>query len=371
MTTPTRPTNLWRSLAASVTPSRTPAFTDERGRTIPGSVAAMETVTIGDVAQRLWFRGSSRDNPALVFLHGGPGGSLGALFRRYNAELERHFLVVTWEQRGAGGSYQRGIPSASMTVGQFVRDLGEVVRLVKERFGKDKVVLLAHSWGTILGTLYAHRHPEDVAVYVGVGQIANMPEGERVSYDFAVAEAKRRGNRRAIAELERIGPPPHAFSAMRTERRWVSRFGGDIYTAPTTSDLLLEALQADEFNLLDLIKLLQGSAFSAKQLWPEMSQTDLSSSVLSFDMPLLFLLGRHDRVVPSALAEAYLERLSAPYKKLVWFEHSAHNLNYEEPERFNRVILEEVLSVLGESMNCTCSPARAANIGVMVRSNLS
>lgn len=295
--------------------------------------------------QRLWFRGSSRDNPALVFLHGGPGGSLGALFRRYNAELERHFLVVTWEQLGAGRSYQQGIPSASMTVAQFVRDLEEVVKLVKARFRKDKMVLLAHSWGTIPGTLYAHRHPEDVAAYVGVGQIANMPEGERLSYDFVLAEARRRGNRRAVAELERIGPPPHAFSAMRTERGWVSRFGGDIYTAPTTSDLLLEALQADEFNLLDLLKLLQGSAFSAKHLWPEMSRTDLSSSVLSFDVPMLFLLGRHDRVVPGALAAAYLEQLSAPYKKLVWFEHSAHNPNYEEPKKFNRVVIEEVLSV--------------------------
>lgn len=343
---PTHSAKLLRSLAASLVPSHTPAFTDERGQAIPSSVAAMETVTIGGLPQRLWFRGASREDPALVFLHGGPGGSLGALFRRYNAELERHFLVVTWEQRGAGRSYRRSIPSASMTVAQFVRDLGEVVRLVKARFRKDKVVLLAHSWGTILGTLYAHRHPEDVAAYVGVGQIVNMPEGERLSYDFALAEAKRRGNRRALAELERIGPPPHAFSAMRTERGWVSRFGGDIYTAPTTLNLLLEALQADEFNLLDLLKLLQGSAFSAKHLWPEMSRTDLSSSVLSFDVPLLFLLGRHDRVVPGALAAAYLERLSAPYKKLVWFEHSAHNPNYEEPERFNRVVIKEVLSAI-------------------------
>ena len=341
-------TNLLSSLLASTAPVRTPAFTNEHGQVPPESVAMMETVTIGGLPQRLWFRGSSRDNPALVFLHGGPGGSLGALFRRYNAELERHFLVVTWEQRGAGRSYQRGIPRTSMMVAQFVRDLGEVVKLVKARFCKDKVVLLAHSWGTILGTLYAHHHPEDVAAYVGVGQIANMPGGEQLSYDFVLAEAKRRGNRRAVAELERIGPPPHAFSAMRTERGWVSRFGGDIYTAPTTSDLLLEALQMDEFNLLDLIKLLQGSAFSAKHLWPEMSRTDLSSSMLSFDVPLLFLLGRHDRVVPGALAAAYLERLSAPYKKLVWFERSAHNPNFEEPEKFNRVVVEELLSVVAQ-----------------------
>ena len=300
---------------------------------------------IGGVPQRLWFRGSSRDNPALVLLHGGPGGSLGALFRRYNAELERHFLVVTWEQRGAGRSYRRDIPSASMTVAQFVRDLGGVVELVKARFRQDRVILLAHSWGTILGTLYAHRHPENVAMYMGVGQIANMPEGERLSYDFARSEAARRGSRRAVTELKRIGPPPHTLSALLTERRWVSHFGGNIYRGPTTPDLILEALRADEFNLRDLLKLVQGSRFSTKHLRAEMSRTNFTETHLSFKVPMLFLLGRHDRVAPGVLAAAYLERLSAPYKKVVWFENSAHNPNYEEPETFNRVILEEALAV--------------------------
>ena len=336
--------SILRSFVSSVVPSHTPAFTDEYGQVCPKSIATMETMMLGGVPQRLWFRGSSRDNPALVLLHGGPGGSLGALFRRYNAELERHFLVVTWEQRGAGRSYKKGIPSASMTVAQFVRDLGEVVELVKAHFRQDKVILLAHSWGTILGTLYAHRHPENVAMYVGVGQIANMPEGERLSYDFARSEAAQRGNRRAATELKRIGPPPHTLNALLTERRWVSHFGGNIYRGPSASDLALEALQADEFNLLDLLKLVQGSRFSTKHLWAEMSRINFTETHLSFEVPMLFLLGRHDRVAPCTLAAAYLERLSAPYKKVVWFGNSAHNPNYEEPETFNRVILEESLA---------------------------
>lgn len=337
---------LLQSLAAGTLPVRTPAFTDESGCALPGSVAVMETVTVGGLPQRLRFRGVSRNNPALVLLHGGPGGSLGALFRRYNAELEKHFLVVTWEQRGAGRSYRRGIPIPSMTVEQFLCDLGEVVGLVKKRFGKEKVLLLAHSWGTILGTLYAHRHPEDVAAYVGVGQIADMPEGERVSYTFALTEAERRGDRKAVAELKRIGPPPYAFRAVRTERKWVDRFGGNVHIGPKTPELLLEALQADEFNLRDLVKLVQGSAFSGTHLWPEMSRVDLTCAAPSFEVPVFFLLGRHDRVVPSALAAAYLGQLRAPVKKLVWFERSAHNPNYEEPREFNRVILEEVLPVV-------------------------
>ena len=185
-------------------------FRDAKGNVIPGSIARMESATIGGISQSIWFRGVSQSNPALILLHGGPGTSESALFRHYNSDLEHHFLVVYWEQRGTGRSFRSDISPASMTIDQFVRDLDEVVELVRRRFEKDKVVLLGHSWGTVLGTIYASRYPEKVSVYVGVGQIADTPQSRRLSYDFAVSEAKKRGNIKAISELERIGPPPYS-----------------------------------------------------------------------------------------------------------------------------------------------------------------
>ena len=140
----------------------------------------MESATIGGIPKVLWFRGVSRSDPALILLHGGPGTSESALFRHYNSALERHFLVVYWEQRGTGRSFNSSISPQTMTIAQFVRDLDEVVELVRRRFGKDKVVLLAHSWGTVLGTIYAARYPEKVSVYVGIAQVANAPQGHRL-----------------------------------------------------------------------------------------------------------------------------------------------------------------------------------------------
>jgi len=184
-------------------------FTDVNGRVIPGSVATMESAIIGGIPQSLWFRGVSRSDPALILLHGGPGTSESALFRHYNSALERHFRVVYWEQRGTGRSFNSSISPQTMTIAQFVRDLDEVVELVRRRFGKDKVVLLAHSWGTVLGTIYAARYPEKVSVYVGIAQVANAPQGRRLSYDFALSEAKKRNNAKAVSELMAIGPPPY------------------------------------------------------------------------------------------------------------------------------------------------------------------
>src|SRR5690242_17676217 len=172
----------------------TAPFTDTDGGIIPDSVASMESITVGGIPQSIWFRGISKSNPALILLHGGPGTSESELFRHYNSSLEQHFLVVYWEQRGTGRSFHSDISPSSMTIAQFVRDLDEVVELVRHRFGKDKVALIAHSWGSVLGTIYASRHPEKVSVYVGIAQIADVPQGRKLSYEFAISQAREREN---------------------------------------------------------------------------------------------------------------------------------------------------------------------------------
>ena len=320
----------------------TEPFRDQDGRIRPRSVATMEMETIGGIPQSLWLRGMDVDNPALILLHGGPGASESALFRHYDSLLEQHFLVVYWEQRGTGRSFQRGLPSKSMNISRFVQDLDEVVELVRSRFNKKKVILLGHSWGTVLGTIYASTHPEKVAAYVGVGQVADMPAGERLSYDFARAQAVQRGNEGALSELAAVGPPPHSVDAMLTSRKWVERFGGTFHGDLSTGMLIWSALWADEANWIDLIKFGQGNHFSLIHLWTEFSCLNLVSRYRVFAVPIVFMLGRYDRVIPSVLAEDYFQVIRAPYKQIVWFERSAHNPPFEEPERFVQVLIEDV-----------------------------
>lgn len=320
----------------------TAPFRDARGQRIPGSVAQMTDAVIGGIEQRLWFRGVSVHKPAVILLHGGPGASEAALFRHFNADLEREFLMVYWEQRGAGRSYRDSIPPASMTIGQFVRDLDDVVELVRERFHQDRVVLLGHSWGSAIGLVYAARHPGKVAAYVGVGQVADMREGERLSYEFALAEAVRRGHRGAMKALTKIGPPPHSVGGMLTSRKWVERFGGAFHAGLSTGRLIWAALRTDEANLIDLIRFGQGNRFSLEHLWSEFREFDVDDTLIRFETPIVFMLGRHDWEVPSVLAARYFERIDAPYTRLVWFEHSAHNPPFEEPGVFNRAFIEVV-----------------------------
>jgi pimeloyl-ACP methyl ester carboxylesterase len=299
----------------------------------------MTDVTVGGITQRLVFRGLSASNPAVILLHGGPGASETALFRHYNADLERSFLMVYWEQRATGRSYHDDIPPETMTIDRFVRDLDEVVEIVRRRFQKDRVVLLGHSWGTAIGIRYAAQFPEKVAAYVGVSQVADMREGERLSYEFARAEAARRGNRSATKALVRIGAPPHTVDDMLTSRKWVERFGGSFHGDLSTGKLIWAALRTDEANLIDLLKFGQGNRFSLDHLWNEFREFDADDRLTSFRVPIFFLLGRYDWQVPATLADRYFEKIEAPQKRLVWFEQSAHNPPFEEPALFNQTLI--------------------------------
>lgn len=338
-------------------------FTDAEGHVVRGSIATMERLPIGGIAQSVWFRGVDTRNPAVILLHGGPGASESALFRHYDAALEQHFLMVYWEQRGTGRSYHSSTPRDSMTLAQFERDLDELVDLVRRRFGQNKVILLAHSWGTELGTIYAYRYPEKVAAYVGIGQVANFAEDERVSYQWALDQAVQRDDRRAIAQLRAMSPGPKSVDDELGLGEWVEKFGGSLRQGPSTGKLIWAALSTDEAGLWDLARFGQGNKFSLESLRPEYSKLDLTRC-RRFRVPIVFLLGRHDWHVPSILAEQYFNTIDAPCKRLIWFERSAHNPPFEEPERFVHVMVNEVLPLpTGQSKSCieSVDPAKRIN----------
>jgi proline iminopeptidase len=338
----------------------TQAFVDDAGRVVPGSVATMETIVLGGLEQSVWFRGLDSTAPALVLLHGGPGASESALFRHYNAELENHFLVVYWDQRGTGRSYSGDIPRSTMTINRMLQDLDELVDTVRTRFDKDRVVLLGHSWGTVLGTLYSQAHPEKVAAYVGVAQIADFAEGERLSLEWALRQAEDLRDQGALEDLRAMGTAPRSVDDELELGRWVERFGGSMRGGLSTWKLIWAALRTDEAGLMDLVRFGQGNRFSLEALRPEYSRVDLTG-VSRFAVPVVFMLGRHDWHVPAVLAADYFDSIEAPSKTLVWFEASAHNPPFEEPEAFIAAVLEHVLPLATAGASAGIAPARSSS----------
>ena len=290
-------------------------------------------------------RGESIANPPLIMLHGGPGWSETGLFRHFNATLEKSFTAIYWDQRGAGKSFDRAIPRSSMTVEQFIRDLDELVDAVRGRLSADRVVIFGHSWGSVLGVLYAARLPEKVMAYVGCGQLGDWSEAESGSYAWALSEAQRRGKRRAVSKLQAIGPPPYPAKAVFTERTCVVRLEGGMRPAAVWR-MGRAALGSRESSILKLRSAWRSFHFVMDAMWPEVSRLNLIELVPALEMPVFFFLGRKDHFVPPKTSVAYLDALSAPSKTLVWFENSGHEPFVDEPQKFNAAMAKLVRPVL-------------------------
>lgn len=337
------------------TAGKTAQFVGAGGRPLPNSIAEVGWVHLGGLDQWVMIRGEDIANPPLILLHGGPGMSETALFRRFNASLERSFTVVYWDQRGAGKSYSPDVPRSSMNLERFVRDLGELVDWVCARVGATRVALFGHSWGSAFGAHYAARHPERVAAYVGSGQGGDWALGESLSYAFAVREAERLGKHAILERLRAIGPPPHGPEQLWIERMCVSRLEGRM--RPRELFPVVRALlAAPESSVRDLVPSLRGFRFSVDAMWSEVSRMNLLRDVPELKMPVFFFLGRKDHFVPPEASEAYFQVLRAPSKKLVWFEESKHEPFVDEADKFNAAMLELVRPIL----RIHPRPARAA-----------
>jgi pimeloyl-ACP methyl ester carboxylesterase len=323
---------------------RTSPFCGPNGAVVPGSIAESSYLHLGGLNQWVMIRGENLNNPPLIILHGGPGFSDTPFFRYCNAQLEKSFTVVYWDQRGTGKSFARTIPRSSMTVEQFIADLDELVEAVCQRVDKRKVALFGHSWGSALGVLYAARYPAKVSAYIGCAQIGDSAAGEAASYALALAEAQRANHRKALKQLRAIGPPPYTYKSVLAERTWLQRLDGQ-FRIRALWHMGRVVLGAPESSLLDLPKTMRGFRFTLEAMWPEVSRLNLLEAVPALQMPVFFFLGRRDHWVPPETSVAYFEALSAPAKRLVWFEGSGHEPFVDEPAKFNRAMVELVRPV--------------------------
>jgi len=311
-----------------------------------GGIHRIEKIHLGGVEQWIQIRGDDRAKPILLFLHSGPGFP-EMPFAHVNAALEKDFVVVQWDQRGAGKSYSMSIPENSMTIDQFVADTHELVVLLLQRFGQSKLILVAHSWGSIIGARIVAKYPELFSAYVGISQAANAPESERMMYRFALDTAAKQGNEKAVTELRQLGEPPYkSFSDYRTMKNWVHHFRDPGYSEISPWGFARRAFVSPAYSWADLCRLALGMRFSFSHLWQEaFYRIDLFKQVPRVDVPIYLFLGRHDRTVTAsaALAERYFASLDAPKgKHLIWFENSDHWPQLEEPEKFCAVLMAEL-----------------------------
>ncbi|NGZ83939.1 alpha/beta hydrolase [Duganella aceris] len=325
------------AVALAAEPSGREIVADVSRIVAPNGVQENFKLRIGGIDQWIYTRGQDRANPVLLFVHGGPASPSAPTMWLYQRPLEEYFTVVNYDQRGAGKTYLDNDVEAvrpTLRIDRFVDDAVEIAQAVSKRYGKRKVILVGHSWGTVVGMRAVLARPELFHAYVGIGQVISMLDNEKLSFDFAMAQARKGNNAKAVKELESIAPYPGNTPITReriiVERTWAQHYGGLAAYRGDFGYYFNAPLLSPEYDARAVKAIDQGSLLTLERVLKEWLEVDFKP-VDSFPVPVVMFMGRHDYTTPSQPTAEWLSKVRAPYKRAVWFENSSHLVQFEEP----------------------------------------
>lgn len=315
------------------------------------AIDSRETIDFRGNKYFLRIRTCNTDNPIVLFLHGGCGSPDRAQVMKYQTPIAKNFTIVAFDQRGAGYAYDRKeAKSLDLTKEIYVDDVHNVVDYLKQRFNKQKVIVVGHSFGSVLGVWFCKQYPDDVLAYVGVGQCVDYVENEKQSYAWTLAEAERINDTRAIKTLKKIGAPledgkykANHQKCLMKQRAILHKLGGATYAnrKPYWQELLFHEvpIMLKEYSLSGMIKYVKGLLYTPNTTLGR-TNPDFMNTAKKLNVPVYLLLGKHDMNCVCFLAENWFNQLQSPRKTLIWFENSAHSPQWEEPEKWNEKFIE-------------------------------
>ena len=317
----------------------------------------IEKVQIGGIEQYILVQSIREGLPILLILHGGPGLPLPGVSCRgrdyviatTTKQLMEHYTLVMWDQRGSGKTYSSGTPRASFHVQQFVDDAQELIHYVRNTYRCEKVTLVGHSWGSIIGLRLAAEIPEQIHAYIGISQIINWAENDKLCLEWTLQQADARGMKKARDELLRCGDPPYVHSVEQwgTLRKWMGRFNSMVYEDEDTKSPGMKAaismlLRSPDYTLRDVINTINGFRTTYTQRMVEdFAEVQLEHKLTRLDIPVTFIHGRHDVHVHGQFVETFCAKLEAPAgKRLIWMEKSAHMFHLDDARRIEQELIE-------------------------------
>lgn len=333
------------ALLLALSPGRPQPFPGPTGEPLAGSLSEKVFTDIGGIKQGMFLRSRDTTQPVLLYLHGGIPDYF--LTPKHPTGLEDHFTVAWWEQRGSGISYSPDILPETMTLEQMIQDALEVTNYLRRRFGREKIYLMGRSGGSFIGIQAAARAPELYHAYIGVGQISDQLRSERLAYEYMLGRYKELGNTKMAQRLEAApvtDGTPAAYLRLRDKAMHELGVGTMREMHSVVTGIFLPSLTCRAYTLREKVNMWRGKAQSGvSSLWGEILSTNLMQKVPALDIPVYFFGGIHDYTVSTALAKEYFGQLQAPLKGFYVFEKSAHSPIFEEPEKVQRILREDLL----------------------------
>jgi pimeloyl-ACP methyl ester carboxylesterase len=333
----------------ALSPGRPRPLLDENGKALAGSISEKTHVLINGVQQGMFIEGRDIGNPVLLFLHGGTAMPEYFLTQKYPTDLEQYFTVCWWDRRGAGLSYSADIPPETMTLEQSISDTIEVTNYLRNRFHKDKIFLMAHSGGSLIGIQAAARAPELYSAYIGVAQMSYQLKSETLFYEYSLQTYREIGNKQMVRQLEAEPatmsiPLPASYMKVRDKAMHELGVGTTREMRSHITGVFFASWLCREYTLGEKLAIWRGKFSSDKTLWDKIIAVDLTRTVQKVDLPVYFLHGKYDYTVSYPLARAYLEELRAPIKGFYTFDESAHSPMFEEPEKMKQIMQQDILT---------------------------
>ena len=330
-------------IAISQFTASTPRIIDESGNTPANSIAELTELELNGRKQWISMRGWDKNAPVLLFLAGGPGGTQMAAVRHELAELEKHFVVVNWDQPGSGKSYYAE-KTQNITVDTYIQDGYALTEYLKDRFSQEKIYLIGESWGSALGIFLVDKYPQSYHALIGTGQMIDFAETERMDYTKAMEIAENNGDTALVKKLKANGEPPyygkHVTWKSAVYLNYLSSYMARNPDIQNPGYNTLRDIGSSEYGLLDKINFFRGVINTFNDVYQQLYDIDLRTDYTKLDVPVYFFLGRHDVNAPVGLVEEYERVLNAPDKGIIWFEHSGHSPWINERDKF----IEEVMS---------------------------
>lgn len=300
-----------------------------------------EYVHINGIKQYLFHTGTKYDNPVMLFLHGGPGFAESTLSYIFQKKWEEIFTVVHWDQRGAGKTLTKN-PNECTTIDLMIKDLFKIVQYLKKKYNKQKIIIFGHSWGTVLGSIFIKEYPEEVAYYIGVGQVISMFENESVGYEKVKKLALLANDKKSLKKLEDLGDYPgdnHGITFKKKSEKLRTIQGKYNLAAKGNISEIIGLIRSPIFKLSDISALIKMDKANLELLefW---SRFDLNSESVDYKIPIYYILGENDWQTPYVIAEKYFEKINAPNKKLYLIPRAGHMTMVDQPNLFFDALID-------------------------------
>lgn len=303
-------------------------------------------IEIDGMKQYLQIRGENTDNPVMIFVHGGPASPMGYVSAYYQRELESELTIINYDQRGCGRTYYANGCNANSDIDLLVNDLNEIVEYAKERFGKDKVILAGHSWGTVIGSIYVQKYPENVSCYIGISQITNLYENKLNVAREALEKDEIKGteDEQTLTELIKRMSQVNEYDDMSLEdlcqlvsvsSKYIACEGemsgfSQMITGITSPDMNFDDMKwfmlqmhTEEFFVQN--KEIMEYAFFG---------FDIDTFSKTYNVPVYYLAGTGDYAVCQKDVQAYYENIEAPDKAFYWVENAGHSMFMDNPKLY-------------------------------------